>query len=191
MSTVEETVEEETAAYDDIADNVAGDVQQQPTPELSPSRKPANAKAATAAGGGGTPSVVSGSGSAGGKGGSSGGPPSGHERGWRATAGDVTNVRPVSPKRAVAVVRRQSVSKVGGAMMMILCFAVLLLFSLREIALFKAKIVRCGPLCGEVMRQSTQNAAGEDVFHTCHTHIAIQTMRRHLGRSPVVISANP
>lgn len=109
MSTVEEAVEE------DDDGGVLEAEQQQPPTRLSATRKTAAAKAAAAAaaaGGGGTVSAVSASSSssAGGRS-DSGGGPAGPEKGRRATAGDV---RPVSPKRAVAVVRRQSVSKVSG-----------------------------------------------------------------------------
>lgn len=114
------TVEEETYDEDDEDDvNVDGAPDaakhKQTPPKRSPTRmttatKDAAAAMVTAAGRGSTANAASASNSVGGGAGSGGGP-TGYERGRRGTTGDA---RPASPKRSVAVVRRQSVSKVGG-----------------------------------------------------------------------------
>ena len=136
MSTVEETVEEGEEGADNADDDGehAGDVPEAEQPGTSrgrsPARKPAAAKstaaaagaaaaAVTAAGGVGAVSASSNSSSGGAGGGAgSGGGRFGFARGRRKTAGDAAvDARPASPKRAVAVVRRQSVSKVGGPVM--------------------------------------------------------------------------
>ena len=105
MSTVEESVEDDPAAAE--AEQQQQQQQGQPQPSARPSPPiTRTAAAAAAATGGGTGGI-----------GVTGGGPAGHRRGRRATAGDA---KPASPKREVAVVRRQSVSKVCAR---VVCYA--------------------------------------------------------------------